>query len=77
MTNAEYYEALFNSTFLYKTLDLKTGEPIEKEVRITNVLDGPGADRRDYCVVEGIQDWEVDMPLENFLKNCSGIKEAA
>ena len=77
MTTAEYYEARFNSTFLYKTLDLKTGEEIEVEARITNVLDGPGADRRDYCVVEGIQDWEVDMPLENFLKNCSGIKEAA
>jgi len=69
MTNAEYYKALFDATFLYKTFDYKTGEEIEKECRVTGVCDGPGADRRDYCFVEGIEDYEVDMPLENFLNN--------
>jgi len=70
------YETLFNNTFLYKALDMKTMETVEKEVRVTSVLDGPGADRRDYCIVEGIYDWEVDMPLENFLNNAR-LKEAA
>ena len=41
---------------------------IEKTVKVTGVLDGPGADRRDYVTVEGLQNWEVDMPLEDFIK---------
>lgn len=67
---------IFENTWLYKTLDLKTMETVEKEVRVVSILDGPGADRRDYCVVEGIYDWEVDMPVENFLRNAR-VKEAA
>jgi len=67
---------IFENTWLYKSLDLKTMETIEKEVRVVSILDGPGADRRDYCVVEGIHDWEVDMPVENFLRNAR-VKEAA
>lgn len=69
MTKMYSLNEIFESVWLYKTLDLKTMETVEKEVRVTNVLDGPGADRRDYCTVEGIHDWEVDMPLENFLNN--------
>jgi hypothetical protein len=41
---------------------------VEKTVTLTSVLDGPGADRRDYVTVEGLKDWEVDMPLEDFIK---------
>jgi hypothetical protein len=73
------YTELFENTFLYKTFEPNAdidNPYAEKEVRIVDILDGPGADRRDYCTVEGIQDWEVDMPLENFLKNAR-IKEAA
>jgi len=41
---------------------------VEKTVTLTSVLDGPGSDRRDYVTVEGLQDWEDDMPLEDFIK---------
>ena len=67
---------IFENTWLYNALDLNTGETVEKEVRVVSILDGPGADRRDYCIVEGIYDWEVDMPVENFLRNAR-VKEAA
>ena len=67
---------IFEKTWLYNALDLKIMETVEKEVRVVSILDGPGADRRDYCVVEGIYDWEVDMPVENFLRNAR-MKEAA
>lgn len=77
MTDAEFYTALTTQTFLYNTYDFKTGKPIQKECRVTGVCDGPGADRRDYCFVEGIEDEPVDMPLENFLKNVSLPEEAA
>ena len=67
------------NTFLYKRFE-PTGDIdnpyVEKEVRIVDILDGPGADRRDYCTVEGLEDYEVDMPLENFLKNAR-VKEVA
>lgn len=71
------YTEIFENTWLYKTLDTKTMETVEKEVRVTGVCDGPGADRRDYCFVEGIYDWEVDMPVENFLRNARIKKEVA
>lgn len=77
------YEELFNGTWLYKTCDFsKNGldeyvEYVWKEVKVVDLLDGPGSDRRDYVTVEGINDWEVDMPLENFLKNARLMKEAA
>lgn len=67
---------IFENTWLYSSLDLKTMKTVEKEVRVVSILDGPGADRRDYCIVEGIYDWEVDMPVENFLRNAR-VKEAA
>lgn len=74
------YTELFENTFLFKQFDplaLDMDNPyVEKEVRIVDILDGPGADRRDYCTVEGLEDYEVDMPLENFLKNAR-IKEVA
>jgi hypothetical protein len=43
---------------------------VEKIVTLTSVLDGPGtgSDRRDYVTVEGLKDWEVHMPLEDFIK---------
>ena len=72
------YNELFENTFLYKRFDpLDMNNPyVETECRIVDILDGPGADRRDYCTVEGLEDWEIDMPLENFLKNAR-IKEVA
>tara|TARA_Y100000114_G_scaffold142172_1_gene148538 strand:- start:632 stop:877 length:246 start_codon:yes stop_codon:yes gene_type:complete len=78
------YEELFNGTWLYKTCDFSCNldqttdvEYVWKEVKVVDLLDGPGSDRRDYVTVEGINDWEVDMPLENFLKNARLMKEAA
>ena len=59
---------LVGKSFIVEDLDLKTQEVVDKVVTLVDVLDGPGADRRDYCTVEGLQDWEVDMPLENFIK---------
>jgi len=59
---------LVGKSFIVEDLDLKTQEIVDKVVTLVDVLDGPGADRRDYCTVEGLQDWEVDMPLENFIK---------
>ena len=72
------YTELFENTFLFKRFDpLDMNNPyVEKECRIVDILDGPGADRRDYVVVEGLEDYEVDMPLENFLKN-TRVKENA
>jgi hypothetical protein len=59
---------LLNTEFLFPALCMKTFETIMKPVRVVGVLDGPGADRRDYCTVTGLQDWEIDMPLDDFLK---------
>ena len=72
------YTELFENTFLFKRFDpLDMDCPyVEKEVRIVDILYGPGADRRDYFVVEGLEDYEVDMHLENFLKN-TRVKENA
>ena len=60
---------LLNTEFIFPALCMETFENIMKPVRVVGVLDGPGHDRRDYCTVRGLQDWEVDMPLDNFLKN--------
>jgi len=54
--------------YTVSAFDLKTHEYVRKAVKVVDILDGPGADRRDYCTIEGIYDWEVDMPLENFVK---------
>ena len=48
--------------------DLMTRELIKVDVKMTDMLDGPGHDNRTYCTIEGLQDWEVDMPLEEFVK---------
>ena len=61
------YNALFNNTWIYPAFDMETGAMVEKEVHVTDCLDGP--DGSDYVIVEGLQDWEVDMSLRNFLKN--------
>ena len=63
------YEAIFNTDFVMKAIDLETMELVDKVVKVTNILDGPGMDKRDYCTVKGLQDWEIDMPFEDFLKN--------
>ena len=63
------YEAIFNTDFIMKGMDLETMEVVDKVVKVTNILDGPGMDKRDYCTVEDLQDWEIDMPFEDFLKN--------
>jgi len=47
---------------------------IEKTVKVTDVLDGPGSGHRDYVTVEGLQDWEVDMPLEDFIKMVKEVR---
>ena len=47
---------------------------VDKIVKVTGVLDGPGADRRDYVTVEGLQNWEVDMPLEDFIKMVKEVR---
>ena len=59
---------LDGGTFIVKTMDIKSGEMVEKEATVLALLDGPGADRRTYCSVAGLQDWDVVMPLENFAK---------
>ena len=68
------YNALFNNTWMYPAFDTETGAMVEKEVHVTDCLDGP--DGSDYVIVEGLQDWEVDISLRNFLKNAR-IKEVA
>lgn len=59
---------LIGKLFVVKAMDFKSMELVEKVVKLTNILDGPGADRRDYCTIEGMQDWDIDMPLEDFSK---------
>lgn len=59
--------------YTVNALDLKTNEYVRKAVKVVDILDGPGADRRDYCTINGYYDWEVDMPVEDFAKM---IKEA-
>lgn len=54
--------------FLVKAMDFKSRKLVEKVVKLTDILDGPGADRRDYCTIEGMQSWDIDMPLEDFSK---------
>ena len=62
------FDSLFNYSWFMKSLDVKTGQMVEKEVFVTDLLDGPG-EAGDYVTVDGLQDWEVDMSLENFLRN--------
>ena len=59
---------MIGKQFIVEGLCLKTRKQVEKIVTLTNILDGPGADRRDYCTIEGYYDWELDIPLENFVK---------
>ena len=60
---------ILNTEFFLPVMCMETFTEVMKPVRVTCVLDGPGADRRDFCTVTGLQDWDVDMPLENFLRN--------
>lgn len=62
------FDSLFNYSWFMESLDCKTGQMVEKEVFVTDLLDGPG-EAGDYVTVEGLQDWEVDMSLTNFLRN--------
>lgn len=55
-------------TFPAMKFDLKSGGLKKVDVVLTDMLDGPGHDNRTYCTIEGLQDWEVDMPLEEFVK---------
>ena len=59
---------MIGKQFIVEGLDLKTRKQVEKIVTLTNILDGPGGDRRDYCTIEGYYDWEIDIPLDNFVK---------
>lgn len=67
---------MIGKQFVMEGLDLKTRKNVEKIVTLTDILDGPGADRRDYCTIEGYYDWEIDMPLENFLKQARPLEAA-
>jgi len=67
---------IIGKVFVMDGLDLKTGEQVEKFVKVTSILDGPGSDRRDYCTVKGFYDWELDIPLENFLKQARPVVDA-
>lgn len=62
------FDSLFNYSWFMESLDCKTGQMVEKEVFVTDLLDGPG-EAGDYVTVDGLQDWEVDMSLQNFLRN--------
>lgn len=64
---SKFYD-MIGKQFIVEGLCLKTREQVEKIVTLTNILDGPGSDRRDYCTIEGYYDWEIDIPLENFEK---------
>ena len=61
-------DKLIGKQFVMKGLDLKSKKEVDKIVTLVDILDGPGSDRRDYCTIEGYYDWEIDIPLENFLK---------
>ena len=67
---------IIGKQFVMKGLDLKTHKNVEKIVTITDIIDGPGGDRRDYCTIEGYYDWEIDIPLENFLKQARPLEAA-
>ena len=62
------FDSLFNYSWFMESLDCKTGQMVEKEVFVTDLLDRRG-EAGDYVTVDGLQDWEVDMSLENFLRN--------
>jgi hypothetical protein len=59
---------MIGKQFIVEALCLETRKQVQKIVTLTDILDGPGGDRRDYCTIEGYYDWEIDMPLENFIK---------
>ena len=59
---------LIGKLFVVKAMDFKSMKLVEKVVKLTSILDGPGADRRDYCTIQGMQAWDIDMPLEDFEK---------
>ena len=59
---------MIGKQFIVEALCLETRKQVQKIVTLTDILDGPGSDRRDYCTIEGYYDWEVDMPLENFIQ---------
>lgn len=59
---------MIGKMFVVEAMDLKRMELVKKVVTLTDILDGPGADRRDYCTIEGMQAWDIDMPLEDFEK---------
>jgi hypothetical protein len=59
---------MIGKQFIVEGLCLKTRKQVEKIVTLTGILDGPGGDPRDYCTIEGYYDWEIDIPLENFIK---------
>ena len=56
---------IFKKSFVLRTYEFGIGD-VEKVVKVIAVLDGPERDPRDYCIVTGLQSYEVDMPLEEF-----------
>ena len=67
---------MIGKQFVMEGLDLKTRKQVEKIVTLTDILDGPGSDRRDYCTVEGFYKWDIDIPLENFMKQARPLEAA-
>ena len=61
------FDSLFNYSWFMESLDCETGQMVEKEVFVIDCLEGP--DGSDYVIIDGLQDWEVDMSFENFYRN--------
>jgi len=65
--SSEWPTNWIGDTFPAMKFDLESQELVKVDVVLTDMLDGPGHDNRTYCTIEGLQDWEVDMPLEEFV----------
>ena len=61
------YEDIINKSWIMDRIDWNTGKKVAKTVKVTAIIDGPQSDPRDYCIIEGLEQWEMDIPLENFI----------
>ena len=60
-------EDIIKKSWIMDRIDWNTGKTIAKTVKVTAIIDGPRSDPRDYCIIEGLEQWEMDIPLENFI----------
>ena len=61
------YEDIINKSWIMDRIDWNTGKKVAKTVKVTAIIDGPQSDPRDYCIIEGLEAWEMDVPLVNFI----------